>query len=340
MNDLFLRACRGEPTPRPPIWIMRQAGRYLPEYRKVRAEVDFSTLCQTPELAAKVTLQPVERFDLDAAILFADIMTPLTSMGVSLAFDPGPVVAEPVRCDDDVNALRVPEREEIAPFVSETVRLVARQLGGRLPLIGFAGAPLTLAAYLVEGGGAKDFSRLRSFLAQAPKAAERLLGKLADVMGMYLRNQIECGAQTIQLFDSWAGILSEDMYLRFALPAVQRVMRSIADLGVPRIYFAQDVAAFLPRVVASGAEVIGIDWRTDLRQARALLGDDVVLQGNLDPAILRASPEIVAREARRVLRDGGGVRHVFNLGHGILPDTGLDSVYRLVEVVHAHQPSV
>jgi uroporphyrinogen decarboxylase len=338
MNDLFLRACRGEQTSRIPIWVMRQAGRYLPEYREVRSKVDFLTLCRTPELAAEVTIQPIDRYGFDAAILFSDIMTPLESMGVELTFSPGPHVAKPIASPADVERMRVPEQEEITPFVIDAVRILARELANRVPLIGFAGAPLTLAAYLVEGKGSKDFNRLRSFIAAEPEAATLLLDRLATVMGRYLRAQVEAGAQAVQLFDSWAGILAEREYRRFALPAVQKVLAALDGLDVPKIFFAQDAAAFFPLMTEAGADVIGVDWRLDLRDARKMLGGDFVLQGNLDPAVLRAPKDVIAREARRVLENGGGTRHIFNLGHGILPDIPLDHVHALVDTVREFSP--
>lgn len=340
MDALFLKACRGEHTERTPMWVMRQAGRYLPEYREVREKADFMTLCRTPELAAKVTLQPIDRFGLDASILFADIMTPLESMGVELEFTPGPKVAHPIASMADVAKLRVPEKDEITPFVMETVRILVRELDPRgVPLIGFCGAPLTLAAYLVEGKGSKDFSKLRSFLYAEPEAATALLDKLAEVMGRYVRAQVEAGARAVQVFDSWAGILSERDYRRFALPAVQKVFRGLDGIDVPKIFFAQDAAAFFALTPESGADVIGVDWRIELPEARRIVGDGVSLQGNLDPAVLRAPAAVIEREARRVLDQGRSKRHIFNLGHGIQPDTPVDSMYKLVEVVKSYRPS-
>jgi uroporphyrinogen decarboxylase len=312
------------------MWVMRQAGRYLPEYRAVREKVDFLTLCRTPELAAKVTLQPIDRFGFDAAILFSDIMMPLESMGVELQFNPGPVVQQPIRDAAAVARLHVPEAQAVAPFVNETVRLLRREL--KVPLIGFAGAPLTLAAYLVEGRGSKDFSKLRAFLYAQPDAALALMDVLAECMLRYLRAQVEAGAQAVQLFDSWAGLLSLKDFRRFALPAVQKIMRGLAPLGVPRIYFAQDAAALMPALAEVEAEALGMDWRTSLSHARKVLADKFVLQGNLDPAALFAPVAEVKRAAKEVLTEGGK-RHVFNLGHGILPETPIASVEALVEVV-------
>lgn len=331
-EPLFLRALRGEDTRRPPLWVMRQAGRYLPSYQAVRAKHSFLQVCRTPELACEVTLQPVARFGFDAAILFSDIMTPLESMGVEIAFDPGPIVAKPIRHVDDVAALRLVDEDEMVPYVGEAVRLLRGALN--VPLIGFAGAPLTLAAYLVEGRGSKNFDGLRAFLYAQPEAAHALLDKLAHAMARYLRMQVRCGAQAIQLFDSWAGLLDEHDYRRFALPAVQTVMRGLKDLDVPRIYFAQNAAALLGAVREVEAEALGVDWRLPLDAVRRAVGERFVLQGNLDPARLMASPEAVRAATRGVLAAGGGRRHVMNLGHGILPKTPLASVEALVDEVH------
>lgn len=333
MNDLFLRACRREPVRRTPLWIMRQAGRYLPEYRKVREEVDFLTLCRTPELAVKVTLQPIDRFGLDAAILFSDIMTPLESLGVRLDFRPGPVVAEPLRERASVEALRVPDEGEIAPFAVEAVGLLARELADRVPLIGFAGAPLTLAAYLVEGRGSKSFPRLRALLHAEPETADLLLERLAEMTVRYLRAQIRAGAQAVQLFDTWAGLLSEREYRRFALPPVRRIMKALGGLGAERIYFAPEASAFLPALGEVEAEVQGVGWRTGLARAREVLGERFALQGNLDPAVLLTRPEVIEAEVRRILVEAGPRGHVFNLGHGILPETPIENVEALVSAV-------
>jgi uroporphyrinogen decarboxylase len=310
---------------------MRQAGRYLPEYRQLRARHDFLTVCRTPQLAAEVTLQPIRRFGFDAAILFSDIMMPLESMGVKLAFNPGPIIDSPIRSRKDVDALIVPEEGAVTPFVGEAVRLLRQQLP--VPLIGFAGAPLTLAAYLVEGKGSKDFARLRAFLYQEPEAASLLLDKLAVTMVRYLRMQVSCGAQAVQLFDSWAGLLDPDTYEKFALPAVQKVLAGVADLGVPRIYFANDAQALLPTLRQVPAEVLGVDWRMPLGEVRRLTDDRFVLQGNLDPALLFAGPEVVTGRVRALLEQTQGQRHIMNLGHGIMPDTPIQSVQALVDTV-------
>ena len=332
-DALFLRALRGERTHRAPVWVMRQAGRYLPEYQAVRAKHPFLEVCRQPELACKVTLQPIDRFGFDAAILFSDIMMPLESMGVELAFEPGPVIASPVQSMADVEALRLEDGRAIAPYVEDAVRMLRREL--KVPLIGFAGAPLTLAAYLVEGRGSKTFDKLRAFLYAQPAAADALMDKLATCMARYLRMQVAAGAQAVQLFDSWAGLLDLATYRRFALPAVQRVMAELKDCGVPRIYFAQNAAALLPAVREVDAEVLGVDWRVPLDGVRDATGDRFVLQGNLDPAILHADEAFVRQQVRRVLAEGGGHRHVMNLGHGITPKTPIGNVAALVEETHA-----
>ena len=334
-EPLFLRACRGAAVARPPLWIMRQAGRYLPEYRALRAQHDFLTVCRTPELAAEVTLQPLRRFALDAAIVFSDIMMPLEAMGVALTFAPGPQVLQPLRSAADIDRLEVPAGTAVAPFVAATIRRLRQQL--QVPLIGFAGAPLTLAAYLVEGRGSKDFSHMRALMYADPVAFSRLLLRLAEVMAGYLQAQVAAGAQAVQLFDSWAGLLAPAEYREFALPANRLILEALAPMGVPRIFFAQDAAALLPAIAELPAEVVGVDWRLPLADVRAVLGPQRVLQGNLDPAVLLASPATVRRRAQAVLQAAGGP-HIFNLGHGILPQTPLASVEALLAAVRGGLP--
>lgn len=332
MTSLFIQAANGQSVSRPPLWVMRQAGRYLPEYRALRAKHPFLEVCRTPELACEITLQPLRRFAFDASIVFSDIMMPLESMGVELAFNPGPIIGKPIRSAADVDALIVPDEGCVTPFVGEAIKLLRKEL--KVPLIGFAGAPLTLAAYLIEGKGSKDFARLRAFLYAEPEAATRLMDKLARTMVRYLRMQVACGAQAVQLFDSWAGLLDPETYQRFALPAVQQVMDGIADLGVPRIYFANDAQALLPTIRGVPAEVLGVDWRMPLPDVRKLTDDRFVLQGNLDPAVLFASPEVVKARATAILQASHGKRHIMNLGHGIMPETPIASVEALIEAVH------
>jgi uroporphyrinogen decarboxylase len=333
-NDLILRACRGQAVERTPIWIMRQAGRYLPEYRELRERADFLALCKTPELAARATLQPLERFALDAAILFSDIMIPAEPMGLRLAFRPGPVIDPPLRSAGDVERLRVVDPRDGVPFVFETLRLLRRELDGRVPLIGFAAAPFTLAAYLVEGGGSKGFDRARGLLYADPRLAHALLEKVAETTARYLEAQIEAGAQLVQLFDTWAGLLTRALYAEFALRYARRVLERLRPSGVPRIYFALDSAHLLDEMRDCGADVVGLDWRLDLAEASRRLDGRFVLQGNLDPCALLAAPAAVARRTREVLERAVGLPgHVFNLGHGILPRTPLDSVETLIRTV-------
>ena len=331
----FLAACRSEPTSYTPVWIMRQAGRYLPEYRAVRDTVDFLTLTKTPELAAEVTLQPTRRFALDAAILFSDIMTPVEGMGVSLDFSPGPVVTNPIRDAARVEELRVPDPEESVPFVLETVREVVGALPKDVPLIGFAGAPFTLFCYLVEGRGSKTFSTAKSFLFAEPEASRQLLEKLADTMASYLGAQAAAGARALMIFDSWAGLLGPEQYRRFALPAVARVIDALKPLDVPLIYFPNQGATLLEDVATVDVDVVGVDWRLPLSNVRSLLGSRIAVQGNLDPAALFAPPDELKSQIDSVLAEAGDQPgHVFNLGHGIERTTDPDAVALLVDYVH------
>jgi uroporphyrinogen decarboxylase len=336
LNDLFLRAARREKVERVPIWIMRQAGRYMPEYRAIRERVDFVTLCKTPELAAEVTLQPVDRLGVDAAILFSDILVPVEPMGFELDFQPGPVLSPPVRSAADVERIVVPDPEDEVPFVYETIRILRRELEGRVPLIGFGAAPLTLAAYLVEGAGSKNFDHLKGLLFGDPRTAHALLEKITTTLERYLIAQIDAGAQAVQLFDTWAGILSPADYREFALPYVQRLLSSLADRGAPRIYFALNSAHLLDEIRGCDAEVLGIDWRTPLDVATERLGPRYALQGNLDPCVLLGPPDEIERRARQVLEEGASAPgHIFNLGHGILPNVPVENAQRLVETIRS-----
>jgi uroporphyrinogen decarboxylase len=331
----FLAACRRDPVAHTPVWIMRQAGRYLPEYREVREKVDFLTLTKSPELAAEVTLQPIRRFGMDAAILFSDIMTPLEGMGIDLDFDPGPVIRNPVRSAADVDALRVGDPEESVPFVMETIRILRRELPASAPLIGFAGAPFTTYCYTVQGSGSKTFSEAKAFLYSQPVAAVRLLDRIAETTERYLSAQAEAGAQALMIFDSWAGILSPPDYRRFALPAVQRITARLRRHGLPLLYFPNQGSTLMRAAREAGADVIGVDWRLPLYEARAMLGPQLAVQGNLDPAALFAPREELARQIDRVLDEaGGGPGHIFNLGHGIERTTDPDAVAFLVDRVH------
>ncbi len=332
MNDLFLRAVRGEDTARAPIWLMRQAGRHLPEYRKLKETHAFWELARTPELAAEVTLQPVRRYGMDAAILFQDIMTPLPAMGIEIDFAPGPVIRAPIRTADDVARLHEPEAEAIAPFVGDAIRLLRREL--KVPLIGFGGAPLTLATYLVEGSGSKEYPTFRGLLRAEPEVAHALLRRLTRVSADYLKAQVAAGAQAIQLFDSWAGLHDEATYRTFGLPYARAVLDELAATGVPRLYVAIGASHLLDAFAELPLEALSLDWRTPLDAARSRVGDRVrALQGNLDPAELLGPTDRVRAEALRVLREGRGGAHVFNLGHGMLPAVDPSRVEALVETV-------
>ncbi len=293
MRDLFLRACRREAVEHTPVWIMRQAGRYLPEYRELRARHDFLTACRTPELAAEITLQPVRRLDVDAAILFSDILLPLPGMGVDVAFNPGPVIARPIRSGADVDALRVPDAREAMPEVLEAVRLLRREL--QVPLIGFAGAPFTLAAYLVEGRGSHSWSAWKGMLFAEPATARRLLDTCAATIASVLVEQVKAGAQAAMLFDTWAGILSPEDYAVVALPYAKRVFEAVraTDPSVPRIYYAGAAAGHIEALRGVGADVIGLDWRISIADAHRRLGNELALQGNLDPAVLLGPASLI-----------------------------------------------
>jgi uroporphyrinogen decarboxylase len=334
-HDRFLRALAGEPVDTTPIWIMRQAGRYLPEYRATRARAgSFLQLCKTPELACEVTLQPIERLGVDAAILFSDILIPLEKMGMALTFEEneGPRL-EPVRDQSAIDRLRVPDPDEELSYVMEAVRLIRRELDGRVPLIGFAGAPFTLLTYAVEGQTGKQFAETKRLLYTAPASAHALLEKLTDTCIRYLAAQVRAGAQVLQLFDSWVGQLAPDDFRTYAAPYVQRCIDELRPLGVPIIYFPNGGATLLRHSAHLGA-ALGVDWRLPLDEARALVGPEVTLQGNLDPCILFAPVAEIERRAAQVLAQAGWRRHVFNLGHGILPPTPPENALALVDIVH------
>ncbi len=334
-RTLFERACRGERGERVPVWIMRQAGRYLPEYRKLRESVDFLTATKTPEIAARITLQPMERFPLDAAILFSDIMTPLEGMGVEIRFAPGPVIDDPVRTVEAARALRVLDPAEGTPFVLDALGIVRSELGRDAALIGFAGAPFTLFCYLVEGGGSKDFMEARRFLRSQPEAARDLLALLGRSMARYLAAQARAGADALMIFDSWVGLLDPGTYRRFVLPVMKEMVAALQAEGRPVIYFANGGAALLADVRETGADVLGIDWTIPLDRAVREIGPRAVVQGNLDPSALYASREELGTAIDRVIERGAGAAgHVFNLGHGIHRHTDPDQVAFLVDRVH------
>ncbi len=335
MNDRFLRACRREPVDRTPVWFMRQAGRYLPEYRAVRGDGDILDACRTPDLAVELTLQPLRRMPLDAAILFSDIMVPVAAMvpGVTIAPGIGPQVAGPIRSAADLRRLRPLEPEDDVPFVLEAVRALRAELS--VPLIGFAGAPFTLASYLIEGGPSRSHERTKALMLGEPETWARLMDVLGTSMAAYLRAQVEAGAEAVQVFDSWAGALDGDDYARFVLPTMSSLFEAVAPLGVPRIHFGVGTGELLPPMRAAGADVVGVDWRVPLDVAWERVGLDAAIQGNLDPVACLAPWEVVEAKAAMVLRRAAGrPGHVFNLGHGVLPDTPPETLGRLVEFVH------
>ena len=334
----LIDALRGRRARRAPFWFMRQAGRYLPEYRALRARASFLDLCKTPDLAVEITLQPVRALGVDAAILFSDILVPLEGMGIRIAFDPGPQLPEPIRTRAQVESLRIPDPEESVPFVLAALQRLRAELPREVALIGFCGAPWTLANYVVEGGGAKEFTRMKRLVYEEPAAAELLLRKLAVTNAAYLKAQIQAGAQAVQIFDTWAGLLDPDDFARWALPHVKQMITALrrgTGGTAPIIYFARDAWGAAEHLRACGADVISVDWRTPLDEARRRLGPDLAVQGNLDPVALFAPwAELRARADRVLERAGTAPGHIFNLGHGILPETPVDNVRRLVEHVH------
>ncbi|MFQ6672336.1 MAG: uroporphyrinogen decarboxylase [Candidatus Tectimicrobiota bacterium] len=335
--DTFLKACRREPTPYTPIWLMRQAGRYLPEYRAIRQTTPFLEMCKTPELAAEVTLQPLRRFALDAAIIFADILLPLEPMGIDLTFadGEGPVISNPVRTEADVERLRLIDPEADVPFVLEAIRLVRADLAGKVPLIGFAGAPFTLASYVIEGGASRHYVETKRLMYGAPEAWEALMGKLAAVVSAYLNAQIAAGAEAVQLFDSWVGCLSPSDYARYVLPYSRAVIAGLTP-GTPLIHFGTGTASLLELMREAGGDVIGLDWRVSLGEAWERLGPaQVAVQGNLDPVALFGPPEALRGQVEAIVEAAAGrPGHIFNLGHGVLPTTPVEAVAAVVEMVH------
>jgi len=342
MNDLLLRACRREAVERPPVWMMRQAGRYLPEYRKVRERADFLTMVGTPELAVEVTLQPVDILGVDAAIIFSDILVVPQAMGMHLSVDEstGPRFHQPLRTPAEFAGLRPLVPEEGLGYVLEAIRLARRELEDRVPLIGFAGAPWTLASYMIEGGGSKNFALAKRLLVEDPDRAHGLLSRLAKAVGTFLKAQVAAGAQAVQLFDSWAGILSPADYREFALRWARRVFEMLRESPtwqrrgpVPIIYFTNGCAPYLDDYATSGADVLGVDWRIDIDAARRGIGDGVALQGNMDPGCLFLSPREIRDRVAEILAKAGPIGHIFNLGHGVLPETNPEHVRAMVNAV-------
>ena len=336
MKDRFLRACRRESVDCTPVWFMRQAGRYMAEYRDLRTKHSILELCKTPELAARVTLQPIDRFPLDAAIIFADILLPLEAMGLQLEFaeGEGPVIHNPVRDRAGVDRLKMIDGDELQ-YVAEAVAVARRMLNGRVPLIGFAGAPFTLASYAIEGGSSRNYVLTKQMMYREPEAWHRLMDKLARVVVGYLRRQIKAGAQAIQIFDSWVGCLSAGDYAEYVMPHVQLIFDGLKHEGVPMIHFGTGTTAILGAMRKAGGTVMGVDWRVPLDDAWATVGHDIAVQGNLDPVALFGPPHEIERRVEDILRRAGGrPGHIFNLGHGILPQTPVDHVAATIEMVH------
>jgi len=335
MNTRFLDACWGKPVDRTPVWLMRQAGRYLPEYMAVRSKCTFLELCKTPELAAEVSIQPVDYLGVDAAIMFSDILTPVEPMGMKLDFVPGPVFENPIRSMADVEKLRIPQMEQDVPYVLETIKILRRELAGKVPLIGFGGAPFTLACYMVEGKGSKDFAQIKRMMYAAPDVYGALMEKITTMSMEYLNAQITAGAQCIQIFDTWGGILSPADYERYVLPYTVRLINGLNRKETPVIHFVKGSGAMLDTVMKAGGDVMGLDWHVGLGAARDLIGPQMAVQGNLDPTVLFATQEIIEREVKRVLDENAGrPGHIFNLGHGILPTVPPENARFMVECVH------
>lgn len=340
MNDVFLRACRREPVPYTPVWMMRQAGRYMPEYRAIRAKYSMLEVCKTPELACEVTLQPL-KFGFDASIVFADILLPIEPMGAPFEFakGEGPVVHTPIRHAVQVDALRVIEPEQDLDYVLQTVRLLKKEL--KVPLIGFAGAPFTLASYLIEGGKSAHFEHTKGMMFTAPELWHALMQKLSEVVRRFLRAQVAAGVDAVQLFDSWVGQLSPEDYREFVLPHTQSILADLETTGVPVIHFGTGTALLLEAQREAGGTVLGLDWRTPLAWGWKQIGYDRACQGNLDPISLFAPREVACARAGRVLRAAAGrAGHIFNLGHGILPGTPVDTVKAVVDFVHEESERV
>jgi len=341
-NDRFIRALLKQPVDKTPVWMMRQAGRYLPEYKKIRAEAgSFMNLCTNPELACEVTLQPLERFDFDAAILFSDILTIPDAMGLGLYFTEGegPRFERPVRTAADIEKLPIPDPELELKYVVDAVRLIKKNLQGRAPLIGFSGSPWTLATYMVEGGSSKSFSRVKGLMFEQPKLMHKMLDKLAQSVAAYLNAQIAAGAQVVMLFDTWGGVLGTEEYLDFSLRYARQV-KSLLNTDaqgkkVPAILFTKGGGQWLESMAETGFDALGLDWQTDMQLARQRVGMQVALQGNMDPVALYASPEVIRAKIAMILEKyGAGTGHIFNLGHGILPDMDPEHVKVMVDAVH------
>jgi uroporphyrinogen decarboxylase len=341
-ESLFVRACRLQPVERTPVWFMRQAGRYMPEYRQVRKQYSLIEICKRPSIAAEVTITAAEALGVDAAIIFADLLLPLEVMGLPFHFSPGegPVIEKPVRSPEEIAALRTDRAADLG-YVSEAVALVSRHFDQRLPVIGFCGAPFTLASYMIEGGGSRNYIHTKKMMYSSPAAWDELLGKLVSVAAEYAAQQVRAGADAIQIFDSWVGCLSVDDYRRYVLPQTTRLVKKLQKTGAPVIYFGTDSATLLPSMRETGANVIGLDWRIPLDEGWRSLGHGVGVQGNLDPVLLFADWKEIQPRAEDILRRAAGRSgHIFNLGHGILPETPVEHVKALAEFVQQHSEKI
>ncbi len=339
-DSIFMRAARREATERTPIWFMRQAGRVLPEYREIRQSATLLDICKKPELCTEVTMQPVRRFDVDAAIMFADIMLPLMGVGVDLELvdNVGPVIRSPIRDTRGLDVLRDIEPAADIPFVLETIRLVREELNGRIPLIGFSGAPFTLAAYLVEGKPSRDFVQTKTMMYSAPRLWHALMERLTSIMIPYLQAQVDAGVDALQLFDSWVGALSPADYEEFVRPYSQRIFAALAPSGLPFIHFGTNTSTLLDQMKDDGGSIIGVDWRIPLDVAWKRIGYDKGIQGNLDQMALLGPPDSIAANATKVLEQANGrPGHIFNLGHGLYPETPVDNILRLIDAVRDHK---
>jgi uroporphyrinogen decarboxylase len=330
-KELFLRACRGEELPRLPVWMMRQAGRYLPEYRELRAKHSFLEVCKSPDLAVEVSLQPFRRLGVDAVIVFSDILIPAEAMGLPLELgDAGPNLPQPVRTEHDIDALRIFDPEDVTGFLPEAIRRIVRSVGPEVPVLGFAAAPWTLACYMVDGKTKDGFAATKQLLYNEPRVFQKLLRKISLATVPYLQAQIRAGATAVQLFDTWCGELNLRDYERFVLPEVQEIISALRE-AAPVIYYTKASRHLLPAVVRAGAPVLGVDWRVDLQELRRTAGPNVGVQGNVDPALLLTSPEKVHEATRETALALGGVGHILNLGHGILPPTPVENARMFVE---------
>ncbi len=333
----FLRACRRQEVDCTPVWMMRQAGRYLPEYRELRKKHSFWEMCRTPELAVEVTLQPLRRMEIDAAILFSDILVPLVPMGAAIEFyeGKGPVVEKPIRTAADLANLQVIDANETVPFVMEAIKILRRELEGKAPLIGFSGAPFTLASYLVEGGGSKQYQHVKTLMYANPEVFHKLMDMISDTVISYLSAQIEAGAQVVQLFDSWVGCLGPLDYQEYVYPYNRKIFQALEVYDVPKIHFANQASTLLDQVVAAGGDIIGIDWRQDLKKAWETVGPERGVQGNFEPIALFAPIPEIRKRVKRILDQAGNRNgHIFNLGHGILPTTPIDNAKAMIDAVH------